>query len=119
LSEPVGPEPHHIHGKGIVTVDAASVLPAVGDFFRLADARGLSDCDRLRFVLAQFGPCLIILGLIVYVVVVLVRPDTQLLTTLRAYGTVDVIGSDNIFPTLQDVFRAYQADSGTAADPAS
>jgi high affinity sulfate transporter 1 len=50
---------------------------------------------------------------------VLVRPDTQLLTTLRAYGTVDVIGSDNIFPTLQDVFRAYQADSGTAADPAS
>ena len=30
---------------------------------------------------------------------VLVRPDTQLLATLRAYGTLDTIGEDNIFPT--------------------
>jgi MFS superfamily sulfate permease-like transporter len=30
---------------------------------------------------------------------VLVRPDTQLLATLRAYQTLDAIGEDNIFPT--------------------
>jgi high affinity sulfate transporter 1 len=45
---------------------------------------------------------------------VLVRPDTQLLATLRVYGTLDVIGSDNIFPTLEDVFRAFEADPGTS-----
>jgi high affinity sulfate transporter 1 len=41
---------------------------------------------------------------------VLVRPDTQLLATLRAYGTLDTIGADNIFPTLVDAFRAYRAE---------
>ncbi|MEV0803737.1 SulP family inorganic anion transporter [Kribbella sp. NPDC050281] len=41
---------------------------------------------------------------------VLVRPDTQLLSTLRAYGTLDTIGEDNIFPTLAEAFRAYRAD---------
>ncbi|NIK59252.1 SulP family inorganic anion transporter [Kribbella shirazensis] len=45
---------------------------------------------------------------------VLVRPDTQLLATLRAYGTVDAIGEDNIFLTLADAFRAYRADPGAA-----
>jgi high affinity sulfate transporter 1 len=41
---------------------------------------------------------------------VLVRPDTHLLETLRAYGTLDAIGEDNIFATLADAFLAYQAD---------
>jgi MFS superfamily sulfate permease-like transporter len=41
---------------------------------------------------------------------VLVRPDTQLLATLQVYGTLDAIGEDDIFPTLDDAFRAYQAD---------
>ena len=41
---------------------------------------------------------------------VLVRPDTQLLATLRAYQTLDAIGEDNIFPTLADAFRAYRAE---------
>jgi high affinity sulfate transporter 1 len=41
---------------------------------------------------------------------VLVRPDTQLLATLRAYQTLDAIGEDNIFPTLAEAFRAYRAD---------
>jgi MFS superfamily sulfate permease-like transporter len=45
---------------------------------------------------------------------VLVRPDTQLLATLRVYGTLDAIGEDDIFPTLEDAFRAYQTDPGTA-----
>ncbi|MGW1344348.1 SulP family inorganic anion transporter [Kribbella sp. NPDC002412] len=43
---------------------------------------------------------------------VLVRPDTQLLSTLRAYGTLDAIGEDSIFPTLEAVFSAYRADPG-------
>ncbi|TCC63377.1 SulP family inorganic anion transporter [Kribbella pittospori] len=42
---------------------------------------------------------------------VLVQPDIQLLATLRAYGTLDTIGEDNVFPTLEDAFRAYQADT--------
>lgn len=46
---------------------------------------------------------------------VLVRPDTQLLATLRAYGIVDAIGEDNIFLTLADAFRAYRADPGTTS----
>ncbi|MEU4291807.1 SulP family inorganic anion transporter [Kribbella sp. NPDC026596] len=41
---------------------------------------------------------------------VLVRPDTQLLATLRAYGVVDAVGEHNVFPTLVDAFRAYRAD---------
>jgi len=46
----------------------------------------------------------------------LVRPDTQLLATLRAYQTLDAIGEDNIFPTLAEAFRAYRADpNGTPA----
>ena len=45
---------------------------------------------------------------------VLVRPDTQLLATLRAYGTLDAIGEDNIYPTLAETFRAYRADPGGA-----
>ena len=44
---------------------------------------------------------------------VLVRPDTQLLGTLRAYGTVDAIGEDNVFATVGDAFRAYRADPAT------
>ncbi|MFI7062486.1 SulP family inorganic anion transporter [Kribbella sp. NPDC050124] len=44
---------------------------------------------------------------------VLVRPDTQLLSTLRAYGTLDAIGEDSIFPTLEDLFTAYR----TAGSP--
>jgi MFS superfamily sulfate permease-like transporter len=44
---------------------------------------------------------------------VLVRPDTQLLATLKVYGTLDAIGEDNIFPTMEEAFRAYQADPGT------
>jgi high affinity sulfate transporter 1 len=40
---------------------------------------------------------------------VLVGPDTQLLATLRAYGTLDAIGEDNVFPTLDETFRAYRA----------
>jgi high affinity sulfate transporter 1 len=44
---------------------------------------------------------------------VLVRPDTQLLATLRAYGILDTIGEDNIYPTLVTAFDAYQADPGT------
>jgi MFS superfamily sulfate permease-like transporter len=57
---------------------------------------------------------------------VLVRPDTQLLKTLQVYGTLDAIGADNIFLTMVDAFRAYQADPGTThvathgpPDPAS
>ncbi|TCM38534.1 SulP family inorganic anion transporter [Kribbella sp. VKM Ac-2568] len=45
---------------------------------------------------------------------VLVRPDTQLLATLRAYGILDTIGEDNIYPTIETAFRAYRADPGTA-----
>ncbi|MFG1622625.1 SulP family inorganic anion transporter [Kribbella sp. NPDC049227] len=45
---------------------------------------------------------------------VLVRPDTQLLATLRGYQTLDEIGEDNVFPTLAEAFRAYRADPGTA-----
>jgi hypothetical protein len=45
---------------------------------------------------------------------VLVRPDTQLLETLRAYGTLDAIGEDDIFATVAEVFLAFQADQGTA-----
>jgi high affinity sulfate transporter 1 len=41
---------------------------------------------------------------------VLVRPDTQLLATLRAYGILATIGEDNIYPTLAETFRAYRAD---------
>jgi high affinity sulfate transporter 1 len=42
----------------------------------------------------------------------LVRPDTQLLETLAAYGTLDTIGEADIFDTLEDLFRAYEADPG-------
>ena len=49
---------------------------------------------------------------------VLVRPDPQLLATLQGYGTLDAIGEDNIFPTLEDAFRAYHADPGAARVPA-
>lgn len=45
---------------------------------------------------------------------VLVRPDTQLLATLRAYGILDTIGEDNVYPTLVTAFHAYRADPGTA-----
>jgi MFS superfamily sulfate permease-like transporter len=45
---------------------------------------------------------------------VLVRPDTQLLATLKVYGTLDTIGEDNIFPTMQEAFTAYQADPDAA-----
>ena len=45
---------------------------------------------------------------------VLVRPDDQLLATLRAYGTLDTIGEDNIFPTLVDAFRVYRAEPAAA-----
>jgi high affinity sulfate transporter 1 len=45
---------------------------------------------------------------------VLVRPDTQLLATLKAYGTLDTVGEDSIFPSLPEVFSAYRADPGTA-----
>jgi MFS superfamily sulfate permease-like transporter len=44
----------------------------------------------------------------------LVRPDTQLLATLKTYGTLDIIGEDSVFPTLAEVFSAYRADPGTA-----
>jgi high affinity sulfate transporter 1 len=44
---------------------------------------------------------------------VLVRPDTALLATLRSYGTLDVIGADNVFRTLADAFRAWESDPGT------
>ena len=47
---------------------------------------------------------------------VLVRPDTQLLATLRAYGTLDAIGEDNIFATLADAFQAYRGGSSLAGD---
>jgi MFS superfamily sulfate permease-like transporter len=46
---------------------------------------------------------------------VLVRPDTQLLATLRSYGTLAAIGEGNIYKTLADTFRAYRADPGSAA----
>ncbi len=45
---------------------------------------------------------------------VLVRADTQLLATLKTYGTLDAIGEDNIYPTLEEAFSAYRADSGAA-----
>ena len=55
---------------------------------------------------------------------VLVRPDTQLLATLRAYGVLEAVGEDNVFPTLVETFRAYRAlspvageSSGSAPDP--
>jgi high affinity sulfate transporter 1 len=47
---------------------------------------------------------------------VLVRPDTRLLATLRAYGTLDAIGEDNVFRTIADAFDAYRADSSRAGD---
>jgi MFS superfamily sulfate permease-like transporter len=40
---------------------------------------------------------------------VLLRPDPELLATLKAYGTLDTIGEDNIFQTLEDAFAAYHA----------
>jgi len=54
---------------------------------------------------------------------VLVRPDTQLLATLRTYGTLASIGEDNVYPSLPEVFSAYQVDqarrtSQTPAQPA-
>jgi high affinity sulfate transporter 1 len=48
---------------------------------------------------------------------VLARPDAQLLATLRSYQTLDVIGEDNIFATLEDLFNAYRADPGPAQVP--
>jgi high affinity sulfate transporter 1 len=42
---------------------------------------------------------------------VLVRPDTQLMATLRAYGTLAKLGEDDIFSTLQEAFDAYRASS--------
>ena len=45
---------------------------------------------------------------------VLVRPDDQLLATLRVYGILDTIGEDNIYPSLETGFHAYRADPGTA-----
>jgi MFS superfamily sulfate permease-like transporter len=45
---------------------------------------------------------------------VLVRPDAQLRETLKAYGTLDMIGENNIFPTLEAVFDAFRADPGQA-----
>jgi MFS superfamily sulfate permease-like transporter len=44
---------------------------------------------------------------------VLVRPDTQLLKTIQMYGTLNAIGEDNIFLTMEEAFRAYQADPDT------
>jgi high affinity sulfate transporter 1 len=44
---------------------------------------------------------------------VLVRPDTQLLATLKTYGTLDDIGEDNVYRTLPDVFSAFASDPGT------
>ena len=41
---------------------------------------------------------------------VLVRPDTQLLATLRTYGTLASIGEDNVYLSLPEVFSAYQVD---------
>ncbi len=49
---------------------------------------------------------------------VLVRPDPELVATLRGYGTVDAIGEENIFLTLEEAVRAYRADPD-AADVAS
>jgi MFS superfamily sulfate permease-like transporter len=46
---------------------------------------------------------------------VLVQPDTQLLATLRAYGTLAEIGEGNVYPTLADAFRAFRADPGAGA----
>jgi high affinity sulfate transporter 1 len=46
---------------------------------------------------------------------VLVQPDTQLLATLRSYGTLAEIGEGDIYPTLADTIRAYRADPGSAA----
>jgi MFS superfamily sulfate permease-like transporter len=42
---------------------------------------------------------------------VLVRPDTQLMTTLTAYGTLDKLAEDDIFATLGEAFAAYRASS--------
>lgn len=45
---------------------------------------------------------------------VLVRPDTQLVATLRVYGILETIGEDNVYPTLRTAFNAYRADPDTA-----
>jgi MFS superfamily sulfate permease-like transporter len=45
---------------------------------------------------------------------VLVRPDTELLATLRVYGTLDAIGEENIFLTLGEAIHAYRADPDAA-----
>lgn len=42
---------------------------------------------------------------------VLIRPDTQLMATLTAYGTLDKLGEDDIFATLGEAFAAYRASS--------
>ena len=42
---------------------------------------------------------------------VLVRPDTQLIATLKAYGTLDKLGEDDIFATLEEAFATYRASS--------
>jgi len=42
---------------------------------------------------------------------VLIRPDIQLMATLKAYGTLDKLGEDDIFATLEEAFATYRASS--------
>src|SRR3954453_23983791 len=42
---------------------------------------------------------------------VLAAPVAQLLATLRMYGTLEAIGDDIVFPTLDEAFRIYRAGS--------
>jgi high affinity sulfate transporter 1 len=39
---------------------------------------------------------------------VLVRPDPQLLETLRTYGIMDLLSADDVFPTLEALFEAHR-----------
>jgi len=48
---------------------------------------------------------------------VLVRPDSRLFETLRVYGTLDMIGEDNIFLSLTEAFAAYRADPSQETAP--
>jgi high affinity sulfate transporter 1 len=48
---------------------------------------------------------------------VLVRPDTQLLETLRTYGTMDLLSADDVYPTLEGLFEAYRGRPQPSHNP--
>ncbi|BCJ49361.1 sodium-independent anion transporter [Actinoplanes sp. NBRC 14428] len=69
------------------------------------DSTGLDALESLRAELAARG-----------IVVALARVKQDLFAALRAYGLVDALGPDRIFPTLPTAVAAYRAARGTGPE---